>query len=147
MFFRSFRIYNLYMRKVKIILTIFLLYEFMVLSVLQIPNFCQNVFNNNFCLMNNYKYLLMCVILPVSTALFVWWVPDILKLFCKNTCEIKNNKPNDDIKDILREIISRKDIERLITAAIIMGIQKFAIKHPETKETLNNILDVIKRVK
>ncbi|MBR5904737.1 MAG: hypothetical protein IKZ49_04380 [Alphaproteobacteria bacterium] len=135
------------MRKVKIILTIFLLYEFLIISVLQIPAYCESVFNNNFCLMGNYKYWLMCIILPVSAGLFIWWVPDIAKLFCKNTCEIQNNKPNNDIKDILHEIVSAKDIERLITAAIIMGIQKFATNHPETKETFDNILDVIKRVK
>ena len=136
------------MRKAKFILTIFLLYEFVMVSVLQIPGYCEKVFNNNFCLMAGYPYWLMCVILPVSIMLFIWWVPDIAKLICRNSCNIKRDiEPNNEIKDVLHEIVSAKDIERLITAAIIMGIQKFASNHPETKKTFDNILDVIKKVK
>ena len=136
------------MRKAKIILTIFLLYEFVMISILQIPEYCIKVFNNNFCLMSGYPYWLMCVILPGAIMLFCWWVPDIAKLFCRNTCVVKtNSEPRNEIKDVLHEIVSAKDIERLITAAIVMGIQKFASNHPETKKTFDSILDVIKKVK
>ncbi|MBQ3943901.1 MAG: hypothetical protein II669_06245 [Elusimicrobia bacterium] len=45
--------------------------------------------------------------------------------------------------DVLREIISKQDIERLITAAIIMGIQKFAQKHPKTNTIFGDILNAL----
>ncbi len=135
--------YNRYMRKIKIFITIVVLYEFAMLTVLQISEYCAHFFNHNFCEMDNYKYFLMCVMLPVLIGLVVWWAPEIARLFCPNKCDIK---PQSDvsIKNIFNEIISKQDIERFITAAIIMGIQKFATTHPKTEEVFDNILDVLK---
>lgn len=130
------------MRKTKIFITIFLLYEFVILTILQIPEYCIRFFNYNFCEYSSLKYFLMCIMLPVLVSLFVWWLPEISSLFCKNKCEPR--KP-ETIKDIVREIVSIKDIERLITTAIIMGIQKFVNNHPKTTETFENILDIIKK--
>ena len=129
------------MRKIKIFITVFLLYEFVVLTILQIPEYCVGVFNFNFCEYSSLKYFLMCIVLPILFALFIWWMPEISRLFCKNKCETPGSQ---SIKDIIHEIISIKDIERLITAAIVMGIQKFVSNHPKTTETLENIIDIIK---
>lgn len=84
----------------------------------------------------------MAIVVPVMFGLLVWWGPEISRLFCKKCqCEIQNEKP---VKDILHEIITKQDIERLITAAVIMGVQKFASSHPKAKETFDDILSVLK---
>jgi len=80
--------------------------------------------------------------LPSLVGLFLWWGTEISKLFCKK-CQCKETED----KPIKQEIISKQDIERFITAAVIMGIQKFASTHPKTQDVFNNIIDVIKNVK
>ena len=130
------------MRKIKIFITILALYEFTILTILQIPKYCYGMFNFSFCDVS-FKYFLMCIMLPSLIGLFIWWVPEILRLFCKN-CQCHEPEPK-TIKDVLREIITKQDIERFITTAIIMGIQKFVSSHPKQKETFDNILDVIKK--
>jgi len=81
--------------------------------------------------------------LPVLIGLFIWWIPEMARAICPNKCNIKTDT-DINIKNIFNEIISKQDIERFITAAIIMGIQKFATNHPKTTETFDNILDVLK---
>lgn len=127
------------MRKIKIYVTILLLYEFIILTILQMPDWCITVFNLNFCNMS-FAYLLMCVIIPSLFCLLGWWWPEISGLFCKKCqCEMPEDKP---IRDMLKDIISKQDIEKFITAAVIMGIQKFTATHPKAKETFSNILDL-----
>jgi len=128
------------MRKIKIFITILALYEFTILTILQVPEYCYGFFNFSFCSVG-FKYFLMCIMLPSLIGLFIWWVPEILKLFCKKCqCVEPDTKP---IQNILNEIISKQDIEKFITTAIVMGIQKFVSTHPKTKETFDNILDVL----
>ena len=131
------------MRKIKIFITVFVLYEFVMLTVLQIPDYCNVFFNHTFCAYGGFKYFLLCIMLPVLFGLIVWWSVDIARIFCHGKCKIQT-EPDTTIKDIFNEIISKQDIEKFITAAIIMGIQKFAVKHPETTEVFGNILDVLK---
>ncbi len=128
------------MRKIKIYITILLLYELTILTILQIPDYCFGVFNFNFC-DTSFRYFLMCIVIPCLFCLLAWWWTEISSLFCKKCqCEIQDDT---SIKNIFKEIISKQDIEKFITAAVIMGIQKFAATHPKTKETFDNILNVL----
>ena len=81
--------------------------------------------------------------LPILVAIFLWWVPEIGRLFCSKTCEMPPPEKNEKLTDVLREIISKQDIERLITAAIIMSIQKFAQTHPKTQTVFGDILNAL----
>lgn len=83
--------------------------------------------------------------LPVSIAIFMWWLPDITKLFCNKSCDIQQPEPPESMHDVLHEIISKQDIERLITAAIIMGVQKFAQTHPKAKSVFDSLLNAMKK--
>lgn len=133
------------MRKIKISLTILILYEFVVLTILQIPDYCVRVFNQNFCSANNFKYFLLCIMLPVLFGLVLWWLPDISRGFCKNRCQCEAQK-SDLHKTAPLESSANQDIEKLITAAIVMGVHRLALRHPKTKEILSNISDILKHV-
>lgn len=135
--------YNYNMRKIKIFITIFTLYEFVMLTILQIPKFCNAFFNNNFCYVGGFKYFLLCIMLPILIGLFVWWLPEIVRTLCSNKCNI-TKETDEKNKDTFNEIISKQDIENFITSAIITGIQKFAIKHPKTTEAFDGIIDILK---
>ena len=137
--------YNNCMRKFKIFITVFTIYEFIMLTVLQINSYCTGVFNVNFCDYGAFKYFLMCIMLPVMIAIFMWWVPDLARSFCNKSCEPAPVESNESISDIFRNIVSKQDIERLMTAAIITGIQKFAKNYPKTKTIFGDILSVLKK--
>jgi len=80
----------------------------------------------------------MVIVLPALITLFVWWMPEISRLFCRKCqCEVPHEK---SIKDNVKEIVSDQDIERLISAIIVAGMQKFVSKHPKTTETLSDII-------
>lgn len=83
--------------------------------------------------------------IPVALSIILWWMPDIIRLFCGGACNIEPVPPKEKtIRDVLTEIISPGDIERFITAAIIMGIQKFSKNHPKTVGILDDILTAMK---
>ena len=135
------------MRKLKIFITIFVIYEFVMLAILQIPNFCVAVFNHNFCYMNNFKYFLMCVMVPVLLMLFLWWMPDIARPFCKNKCQCDAHPHEIQNNNITQDEISKQYLEKLISSAIMIGVQKFAKSHPKTTKTFDNIIDILSNTK
>lgn len=114
------------MHKMKIFITILALYEFAVLTILQIPDYCSVFFNSNFCVATHFKYFLLCFMLPTLIGLFFWWLPEISRLFCKNKCQCQTEFDNN--------LLSKQNIERLITAAIVMGIDKFIAHIQKTKK-------------
>lgn len=125
------------MRKLKVFLTVIVLYEFVILTVLQIHSYCVSIFNNNFCAPGFFKYFLLCFMVPALTGVFSWWLPEIGRMCCPNKC--KCAPPEKE-----QNVLSKRDIEKFITAAIITGVQKFATKHPKTKNIFDNVLDIVK---
>lgn len=139
---RTFVFYNLHMRKIKIFTTVLLLYEFVILTILQVHNYCVLVFNINFCKVS-FRYFLLCIVVPVLVWLFLWWLPDMSKMFCKK-CECDNLENKEHLhENNVNENMSTKALEHLITSAIIIGIQKFAKNHPNTQNIFNNIFDAL----
>lgn len=113
------------MRKIKVWITVFFIYELIVLTILQIHRTCVVVFNVNFCNANNFKYFLMGFMVPVLFLLFVWWLPDISRAICKNKCQCETqNNTYDPHKSILHNIIDSNEIKKLITTMSIMLMEK-----------------------
>lgn len=132
------------MRKFKIFITIFLFYELTMLTILQIPRYCNGVFSNRFCGVS-FRYFLMCLLVPCFVALFVWWLPEISRMFCgKCQCEMPHEKT---ISGKVSEITYKQIIEHLITTAIITGIDKFVSNHPKTKKKIQEIAKVVSKNK
>lgn len=107
----------------KIIITGLLLYEFVIITLLRIPTYCYTVFNVNFCSMGTFKYFMLCIMVPVSLWLIVWWMPTISQIFYPNKCECENKAESNTIS---------KDIQRLIMAAIAFGIKKILEHHQKS---------------
>ena len=128
------------MRKIKIFITVLVLYEFVMLTILQIPNYCVAFFNKNFCAAYNFKYFFMCVMLPALVGLVIWWLPEIARLFCPNKCQCDTSSRTTQNKDVDKDELSKQYLEKLITSAIMIGVHKFATSHPKTRETLENII-------
>lgn len=136
------------MRKIKIFTTLFVLYEFFIITVLQIPGYCKNFFNHGFCNIGNFKYFLMCVMLPGLIVLFLWWIPELLRMCCHNKCQC--DETHFETKSTEQKsygIISKEDLENLINSAIIIGVKKFAKSHPKTTKVFDEVIDAVKKAK
>ena len=118
--------YDKNMQKTKIIITGLLLYEFIMITVLQIPNYCNAVFNINFCLMGTFKYFMLCIMVPVFLWLIIWWIPNVSGIFCPDKCKCETQTKSDIIP---------KEIQRLIMATIAFGIKKILEHNQKTKDT------------
>ena len=136
------------MRRFKIFTTIFVIYEFVMVIILHRLDYCVNFFELGFCEYENYKYVFMCALVPALIMIFMWWLSDIMRLFCHGACNIQPMpQPNTTMRDVLKEIISPTDLERFITTAVIMGIQKFSKNHPKTADILDDILTAMQKPK
>ncbi len=128
------------MRKIKIFITVLLIYEFAMLTILQIPHYCMGIFSGHFCSVS-FRYFFVCIVVPGLFGVFLWWVPEISRFFCKRCqCEIPYEKT---VSNKVSEITSKQIIEHLITTALIAGIDKFASNHPKTKKKIQDIAKVI----
>ena len=125
------------MRKFKIFITCFVLYEFVAITILQVQSFCYGIFNINFCEMNHYKYFLFCVMIPVLIGLIFWWVP-------KKTDDDTQEKT---LKEILIDSIPKQYIKRFVIAAIIIGVRRFIMSYPRAKKFIDNVNNFLKKQK
>lgn len=140
--------YNHNMRKIKIFITLFVLYEFLIITVLQIPGYCRAFFNHGFCNANNFKYFLMCVMVPGLLGLFFWWIPEMLRMCCRGKCQCEETHfETKSTKKESGEIIPQEALEHLISAAIIMGVKKFTKSHPKTTKVFDEVIDAVKKAK
>ena len=112
--------YNVYMRKLKIVLSILSVYEFVAVSILVIPNYCIWLFNKNFCEIGFYKYFLVCVMLPVFVGLLFWWENDLRK-----------KTENDNTK--------------FIYAILSLLINRFIKKHPNIRQIITDISNIMNK--
>ena len=115
------------MNKTKIIITGLLLYEFIVITILRIPNYCYAVFNKNFCMMGNFKYFMLCLMIPVCLWLIAWWIPTLSGMFCPNKCQCETQSKSNTFS---------KEIQNLIIATIAFGIKKIFEHQQKNKEKI-----------
>lgn len=130
---KTFVFYNFYMKKFKIFTTLFIIYEFVIITILQIHNFCVGFFNYNFCNTAWYKYFLFCVMLPTLVCLLFWWMP---------RKEVETKKSS---LDILFDLLTPQYIKRFLIAIVIVGLRKFIMSHPKAKDFFNDVNSVIKK--
>ena len=130
--------------KAKITLTIVALYEILVVILLQSQRVCDAMFGVSFCDANVFKYFIMCFAVPMIVFLIVMWIMDIIEhvrhrhtLFYKATHAMKNIAEN--VKERVSESVSSGDLEKLITAALMVGLKRYADKSPKAKRVLDEM--------
>lgn len=130
--------------KSKICLTIVSLYEILVVILLQSQRFCDAMFGMHFCDANVFKYFIICFAVPMVVFLIVMWIMEIVdrirhrhSLFYKATHAMKNIAEN--VKEKVSENVSSGDLEKLITAALMVGLKKYADRSPRARQVLNEM--------
>lgn len=130
--------------KAKICLTVAALYEILIVILLQSQRFCDAMFGVSFCDATVFKYFIMCFAVPMVAYLIVMWIMEIVDsirhrhtLFYKATHAMKNIAEN--VKDKVSENVSAGDLEKLITAALMVGLKRYADKSPHARKVLDEM--------
>lgn len=131
--------------KSKICLTALAVYEMAAVSVLHFQRICDAIFSVPFC--NSwYRYFLFCIIVPGLLLLVLMWIREIVRAHrrrkfirrAKNTI----NSVMSTIRGRISEQIDMRDMEKIVTAAVLVGIKKYADNHPGLRRNVNKIMDV-----
>lgn len=133
--------------KSKICLTIVALYEILVVILLQSQRVCDAMFGVSFCDAHVFKYFIICFAVPMIVFLIVMWIMEIIAsvrhrhtLFYKATHAMKNIVTS--VKDKVSENISAEDLEKVISAALMVGLKRYADKSPRARKVLNEMNNV-----
>ena len=132
--------------KSKIGLTVLSLYEIIAILLLHCPNTCNAMFGLSFCTDHIFKYFIWCVAVPLLVFLIVMWIMDIVhrirrhrSLLYKTRHAVQNMAMN--IRDRISEKVSSGDIEKMITAALVIGLKKYSDRNPRARQILGQIMD------
>lgn len=131
--------------KSKICITSLVIYEIIAVSILHFQRICDAIFTSAFC-DSWYRYFLFCVALPL-VALLIWmWISEIIHVHRRHKF-IKRAKNAvhgiiSGIRGRVSENITPADMEKIITAAVLVGIKRYADRHPNLRKNINNIFDM-----
>ena len=131
--------------KSKICFTVLAVYEMVAVSILHFQRVCDAIFIPTFC-DSWYRYFLFCVIVPLAIGLILMWIREIVRAhrrrkFFKRARRTINGVIS-SIRGKVSENIDIRDMERVITAAVLVGIKRYADKHPNLRHNVNHIMDV-----
>ena len=128
--------------KSKICITTLAIYEIIAVSFLHFKHICDSVFTGTFC-DSWYRYFLFCVIVP-TVALLIWmWIREIIRVRRRHKFihRAKNAAHSilTGIRGQVSENITPADLEKIITAAVLFGIKRYADRHPNLRKNVNSI--------
>lgn len=131
--------------KSKICFTALAIYEMVAVSALHFQRICDAMFPTPFC-DSWYRYFLFCIVLPLIVMLIVMWIREIVRAhrrraFIRRARNTVNGVMS-SIRGRISEHIDPRDLEKIITAAILVGIKRYADRHPNLRRNVNNIMDI-----
>ena len=132
--------------KSKIALTILSLYEIVAILLLHCPNTCNAMFGMSFCADSVLKYFVWCVAIPLLVLLVAMWIMELVEsirrrhsLLYKAKHAVKHMAGG--IRDRVARSVSSADMEKMITAALVIGLKKYSSHNPRARRMLNEMTD------
>lgn len=131
--------------KSKICFTVLTIYEIIAVSAMHFQRICDAMFPTAFC-DSWFRYFLFCVVVPLLVFLIIMWIREIVR-FRRRRSFIRRarNTVNEILASIrgkVSERINVQDMEKIITAAILVGIKKYADRHPNLRHNVNHVIDI-----
>ena len=131
--------------KSKICFTVLTIYEIVAVSAMHFQRICDAMFPTAFC-DSWFRYFLFCVVVPLLVFLIVMWIREIVRFhrrrsFIRHARNTVNGILN-TIRGKVSEHINVQDMEKIITAAILVGIKKYADRHPNLRRNVNHVIDI-----
>lgn len=134
------------MLKLKICSTIFILYEIVAIILLHCPQTCDAMFSGAFCDDHVFKYFIMCFAVPAIVMLAIMWISEIVHGARRRhslTYRAKSAVMGvvDNVREKVSEHVSTQDLEKLITAALVLGLKKYANRHPKLRRNIKEMMN------
>ena len=131
--------------KSKVCFTVLTVYEIVAVSAMHFQRICDAMFPTAFC-DSWFRYFLFCVVVPLLVFLIVMWIREIVRFhrrrsFIRHARNTVNGILN-TIRGKISEHINMQDMEKIITAAILVGIKKYADRHPNLRRNVNHVIDI-----
>lgn len=131
--------------KSKVCFTVLTIYEIVAVSAMHFQRICDAMFPTAFC-DSWFRYFLFCVVVPLLVFLIVMWIREIVRFrrrrsFIRRARNTVNGILN-TIRGKVSEHINMQDMEKIITAAILVGIKKYADRHPNLRRNVNHVIDI-----
>ena len=129
--------------KSKICFTSIVIYEIIAVSFLHFQRLCDSIFSSAFCT-SWYRYFLFCVVIPLIALLIWMWIREIIRVhrrhhFIRRAKSVASSILS-SIRGQVSDTVSSTDLEKIITAAVLIGIKQYADRHPNLRKNVNNII-------
>lgn len=132
------------MLRFKIYLTIFFIYEIIATILLHTMRTCAPMFGLGFCGDVVFKYFVVCAAVPMVIFLIVMWAHEIIvarrrrrSVFYRARGAAMRIASN--VRDRITRNVSQQDLEKIITAALVVGIKKYAARNANVRRLLDDI--------
>ena len=131
--------------KSKVCFTVLAVYEIAAVSILHFQRICDSIFVPAFC-DGWFRYFLFCVAVPLLVFLILMWIHEIVRFrrrrsFIRRTRNAVNGIIS-SIRGRMSDKINVQDMEKIITAAILVGIKRYADRHPNLRHNINHVIDI-----
>ncbi len=131
--------------KSKICFTVLTIYEIAAVSAMHFQRVCDAMFPTSFC-DSWFRYFLFCVAIPLLALLIFMWIREIVRTrrrrrFIRRARNVVNGIIS-SIRGRISESIDWTQMEKIITAAILVGIKRYADAHPNLRHHVSHIMDV-----
>ncbi len=132
------------MLRIKICLTIFFIYEIVATILLHAARACAPMFGLGFCSDVVFKYFIVCAAVPMVVFLIAMWVHEIViarrrrhSVFYRARGAAMRIASN--VRDRITRNISQQDLEKMIAAALIVGIKKYAARNANVRRFMDEV--------
>ncbi len=131
--------------RLKICTTVFILYEIVAIILLHCGRTCDAMFGTMFCDDHVFKYFIVCVAVPALAFLIYMWIAEIVHgARHRHSFMYKAKSAVHDVASNIRhhvaDNISARDLEKLIIAALILGVKKYTANHPNHRRMFKDFL-------
>ncbi len=131
--------------KSKICLTVLTVYEILAVILLHCRRTCDAMFGMSFCDDHVFKYFIFCFALPAIVGLIVMWIMEIVygarrrrSFLYRAKNAVRDVASN--VREKIGEHVSMADMEKLMAAALLIGIKRYVSRHPKHRRDFEQAL-------
>ncbi len=131
--------------KSKICLTILTVYEILAVILLHCGRTCDAMFGMSFCDDHVFKYFIFCFAIPALVCLIVMWIMEIIyggrrrRSFMYRAKSAVRDVAS-SVREHIGDHVSAADMEKLMAAALLLGIKRYVSKHPKHRSAFEDVL-------
>ncbi len=132
--------------KLKICTTVLVAYEIIVVLLAHFRGSCNALFGGAFCHDHVFKYFILCFAIPAIVWLIGMWIAEIVHANRRHHSFMYRAKSAvrdaaETVRDKIHEHVSPADMEKVLAAALLLGIKKYVSKHPHHRREFKKVLD------